>query len=80
MSVDLNWVYKNGRPTRDQLMVRDQVDALLVRIASAGLNMAEVGRSLGMCEKTVDRALRRGRRRLLTKGRCTEGKLMLPHH
>lgn len=58
---DLSWVYKNGRPTKDQLPVRDVVDAALLKLQNAGLNMARVGRVFGLCEKTVDRALARAR-------------------
>lgn len=55
------YVRDGGRPANDTLALRARLDARLVEVQAAGGDMTALAHALGMGERTMDRALARGR-------------------
>jgi hypothetical protein len=59
---ELRWVYRQGRKSAAQRMLRTRIEARLLRLAESGGNMEMLARVVGIERKTIGRALARARR------------------
>lgn len=60
---ELRWVYRLGRQTAAQRMLREAIDARLLRIREEGGNMAALAFATGVGSHAVDNAVARARQR-----------------
>lgn len=58
---EVSAAYKQGRPTAEQRQLREKIDARLLALSRAGGNMDQLGKALGLPERTLDSALARAR-------------------